>query len=47
MYIYTNTSDVPMKVWQNDGTVQYGKGGHLILMIVIGVVVGPTLITYT
>ena len=47
VYIYTNTSDVPMKVWQNDGTVQYGKGGHLILMIVIGVVVGPTLITYT
>ena len=35
-----------MKVWQKDGTVQYGKGGHLILMIVTGVVVGPTLITY-
>ena len=39
-YIYTNTSDVPLKVWQNDGTVEYGKGGHLILMIVTGVVVG-------
>ena len=45
-YIYTNTSDVPLKVWQNDGTVEYGKGGHLILMIVTGVVVGSILITY-
>ena len=45
-YIYTNTSDVPLKVWQNDGTVKYGKGGHLILMIVTGVVVGSILITY-
>ena len=45
-YIYTNTSDVPLKIWQNDGTVEYGKGGHLILMIVTGVVVGSILITY-
>ena len=45
-YIYTNTSDVPLKVWQKDGTVEYGKGGHLILMIVTGVVVGSILITY-
>ena len=45
-YIYTNTSDVPLKVWQNDATVEYGKGGHLILMIVTGVVVGSILITY-
>ena len=45
-YIYTNTSDVPLKVWQNDATVEYGKGGHLILMIVTGVVVGFILITY-
>ena len=45
-YIYTNTSDVPLKVWQNDGTVEYGKEGHLILMIVTGVVVGSILITY-
>ena len=45
-YIYTNTSDVPLKVWQKDGTVDYGKGGHLILMIVTGVVVGSILITY-
>ena len=27
VYIYTNTSDVPLKVWQNDGAVEYGKGG--------------------
>ena len=46
VYVYTNTSDVPLKVWQNDGTVEYGKGGHLILMIVTGVVVGSILITY-
>ena len=45
-YIYTNTSNVPLRVWQNDGTVEYGKGGHLILMIVTGVVVGSILITY-
>ena len=45
-YIYTNTSDIPLKVWQNDATVKYGKGGHLILMIVTGVVVGSILITY-
>ena len=45
-YVYTNTSDVPLKVWQNDGTVEYGKGGHLILIIVTGVVVSSILITY-
>ena len=45
-YIYTNTSDVHIKVWQNDGTVEYRKGGHLILMIVTGVIVGSILITY-
>ena len=45
-YIHTNTSDVPLVVWQNDGTVEYGKGGHLILMIVTGLVVGIILTTY-
>ena len=45
-FIYTNTSDVPLSVWQNDGTMEYGKGGHLILMIVTGVVVGSILTTY-
>ena len=46
VYIYTNTSVVPMKVWQNDGTVEYGKGTHLILMLVTGVVVGSILLAY-
>ena len=46
VYIYTNTSDVPLKVWQNDGTVEYGKGGHLILMIVTGAIVGFIIIGY-
>ena len=46
VYIYTNTSDVPLVVWQNDGTVEYGKGGHLILMIVTGLTVGPILTAY-
>ena len=45
-YIYTNTRDVPLTVWQNDGTVEYGKGGHLILMIVTGLIVGPILTAY-
>ena len=45
-YIYTNTSDVPLRVWQNDGTVEYGKGTHLILMLVTGVVVGSVLLAY-
>ena len=46
VYIYTNTSDVPLVVWQNDGTVEYGKGGHLVLMIVTGLTVGPILTAY-
>ena len=46
VYIYTNTSDVPLVVWQNDGTVEYGKGGHLILMIVTGLIVSTILTTY-
>ena len=46
VYIHTNTSDVPLVVWQNDGTVEYGKGSHLILMIVTGLVVGTILTTY-
>ena len=46
VYIYTNTSDVPLVVWQNDGTVEYGKGSHLILMIVTGLIVGPILTAY-
>ena len=46
VYIYTNTSDAPLVVWQNDGTVEYGKGGHLILMIVTGLVVCTIITTY-
>ena len=46
VYIYTNTSDIPLRVWQNDGAVEYGKGGHLILMIITGVVVDSILLTY-
>ena len=45
--IYTNdTSNPVFKVWYKDGTVEYGKGGHLILMILIIVVVGPVLLSY-
>ena len=46
VYIHTNTSDAPLVVWQNDGTVEYGKSGHLILMIVTGLIVGTILTTY-
>ena len=45
--IYTNDTCNPiLKVWYRDGTVEYGKGGHLILMILIIVVVGPVLLSY-
>ena len=45
--IYTNdTSNPILKVWYRDGTVEYGKGGHLILMILTIVVVGPVLLSY-
>ena len=45
--IYTNdTSNPILKVWYRDGTVEYGKEGHLILMILIIVVVGPVLLSY-
>ena len=46
VYIHTNTSDAPLVVWQNDATVEYGKGGHLILMIVTGLIVSTILTTY-
>ena len=45
--IYTNdTSNPILKIWYRDGTVEYGKGGHLILMILTIVVVGPVLLSY-
>ena len=28
-------SDVPLKVWQNDGTVEYGKGGQVFLLFLL------------
>ena len=45
--IYTNdTSNPILNVWYRDGTVEYGKGAHLILMILIIAVVGPILLSY-
>ena len=45
--IYTNdTSNPILKVWYRDGTVEYGKGTHLILMVLIIVVVIPVLLSY-
>ena len=45
--IYTNdTSNPILKIWYRDGTVEYGKGDHLILMILTIVVVGPVLLSY-
>ena len=45
--IYTNdTSNPILKVWYGDGTVEYGRGIHLILMILIIVVVIPVLLSY-
>ena len=45
--IYTNDTSNPIfKVWYRDGTVEYGKGSHLILMIFILLVVGPVMFSY-
>ena len=45
--IYINdTSNPILKVWYGDGTVEYGKSGHLILMILTFVIVGPVLLSY-
>ena len=45
--IYTNdTSNPILKVWYGDGTVEYGRDNHLILMILIIVVVIPVLLSY-
>lgn len=44
--IYTNATEAPLKVWYNDGTVEYGKGGHLILMIITGATIGPIILAY-
>ena len=43
--IYTNTSEV-RQVWFRDATVEYGTHGHLVLMIITSLVVGPILGVY-
>ena len=45
-HVYTNATIEPMQVWLNDGTVEYGKGGHFVLMIITSLVVGPILVAY-
>ena len=45
--IYINdTNNSILKVWYRDGIVEYGKGGHLILMILTFLIVGPVLLSY-
>ena len=43
--IYTSTSET-QSVWLRDATREYGKGSHLILMIITSLVVGPILGVY-
>ncbi|XP_019856898.1 PREDICTED: uncharacterized protein LOC109585325 [Amphimedon queenslandica] len=43
--IYTNTTEV-RRVWFRDATVEYGTHGHLVLMIITSLVVGPILGVY-
>ena len=43
--IYTNTSET-QSVWLRDATREYGKGSHLILMIITSLVVGPIVGVY-
>uniref|UniRef100_A0A1X7TQ39 TRP C-terminal domain-containing protein n=1 Tax=Amphimedon queenslandica TaxID=400682 RepID=A0A1X7TQ39_AMPQE len=45
--IYTNnTSKEPMQVWFKHPTVEYGTHGHLVLIIITSLVVGPILGVY-
>ena len=44
--IYTNNTEEPMQVWYKHPTVEYGTHGHLVLMIIISLVVGPILGVY-
>ena len=46
VHIYTNDTESPRLVWYKDGTVEYGKGSHLVLMIVTLLTVGIPLILY-
>ena len=44
--IYTNNTEEPMQVWYKYPTVEYGTHGHLVLMIITSLVVGPILGVY-
>ena len=44
--IYTNNTEEPMQVWYKHPTVEYGTHGHLVLMIITSLVVGPILGVY-
>ena len=44
--IYTNNTEGPMQVWFKHPTVEYGTHGHLVLMIITSLVVGPILGVY-
>ena len=44
--IYTNNTEEPMHVWYKYPTVEYGTYGHLVLMIITSLVVGPILGVY-
>ena len=44
--IFTNTTELPRIVWYNDATVEYGKGSHLILMIITSLIVVPILLVH-
>ena len=46
IYMYLNTTVIPLKVWYSDATIEYGKDGHLILMVITASIVGPILLTY-
>ena len=46
VHIYTNDTESPRLVWYKDGTVEYGKGSHLVLMIITLLTVGIPLILY-
>ena len=44
--LYNSTMNNLINVWFNDGSVTYGEGEHLVLMIVTSVIVGIFLIPY-
>ena len=45
-YIYVEGRNKPLRVWYSDGTVEYGKGKHLCLMIGISVVAAILILPY-